>query len=526
MPNHLRSRTVSLLRASVTVLAFCHIVGVSPRLFAQSSEQKDEVKQEAARETEAEIGAPTEEDENEKVPPPPRGPAGQLLVPLPPPPNPPSLFVFSFKGTVALTLYGQDTPTYTGSGGSALLGPVPLLNDSWQMGGDIRQTRMSFNVRGPELLGATPLANIEFEMFGGNQITTIAAPPAVAVVRDTMGNPIGTANVPMFTSSAQGDESLLPRLRTAYLEFSWEGGKNLIRAGQYHNLLLAMVSSSGAHPATLGYGGGQLGWRAPGITYSHKFFISPDLTIDTAVQVNRNSWNDNASTCVPNSPAVPPSTNCLPSGVSLGEAGFPQVEARIMLYGAITEPMFPYYAPTAWQFHVVGHWDVKDLSGVNNVAPVGMRDSLTTYAIESGGKFKLGPFQLAANGWYGQNTGSVFGNLFQIQTPDKPDVSGMGMWSQVGLKLNQYFSFWLFGGIDRPNRTQALAASFVFLQNLQLAGMLAYVNGPFIASLEWFTIVTTSVVGRAAATATAPANPGVINTYRGNQPSFTVAYSF
>jgi hypothetical protein len=56
--------------------------------------------------------------------------------------------------------------------------------------------------------------------------------------------------------------------------------------------------------------------------------------------------------------------------------------------------------------------------------------------------------------------------------------------------------------------------------------MLAYVNGPFIASLEWFTITTTQLVGRAAATATAPANPGVILNYRGNQPSFTVAYSF
>lgn len=435
--------------------------------------------------------------------------------PPPPPPSVPSPFQFSFKGTVALTLYAQDTPIITGNGVGTLAGPAPILGDSWHMGGDIRQSRFSLSVRGPELLGAIPTASIEMEMAGGNQIYTIPGPPSTVVVRDAMGMPVGTANVPGFTSSAQGDESLLPRLRTAYVEFNWDAGTNVLRAGQYHNLLLAMVSASGAHPATLGYLAGQLGWRTPGLTYSHKFRLSADTSLDAAVQLNRNSWNDNAPACGPG--MAPPAMNCLPAGVSLGEAGLPQVEARLLLSGPLTESMWPHYAPTVWQLHVIGHWDRKDLSGVNATAPAGMRDTMTTYAVEAGGKYKLGPVQLAVNGWYGQNTGSLFGNIAQLQAPDKPDVQGFGVWGQLGIMLFDGFSLWGFTGIDRPNRDQALAAGFTRLQNMQIAVMLAYVNGPLMATLEWLNITTVSPNATM---------PGQTVSYSGNQPSFTIAYAF
>ena len=454
-------------------------------------------------------------------------------VPAPPPPPPPlpppaavapSLFQFTLKGTVAVTLFGQDVPFATGNGAAALLGPVRTPIDGWVIGGDVRQTRLSFNVRGPELFGAVPTANVEVEMFGGQQITTVPAPSATVTVRDAMGNVIGTGTTAGFTSSAQGDESLLPRLRTAYIELNWDAGTNLIRAGQYHNLLLAMVSASGAHPATLGYGAGQLGWRSPGITYQHRFRFGNDVNLDAALQVNRNSWTDNVPICP--ATATPPMTNCLPSGVSLGEAGLPQVQTRLLLSGGLKESPFPHYAPTLWQLHVVGHWDQKDLSGVASVAPAGMRDVMTTYAIEAGGKLRIGPVQLAANGWYGQNTGSLFGNLFQMQAPDKGDVTGFGVWGQLGLSLTKNFSLWGFAGIDRPNRNEAIAANFRSLQNIQLNGMIAYVDGPAVITLEWFNVSTLNYVAGAAATATTPAGPAQQLTFRGNQPSATFAYSF
>jgi hypothetical protein len=444
---------------------------------------------------------------------------------VPPPSAPPSLFLFTLRGTIASTLFLQDVPFGGGNGGAALLGPLNTPIDGWFFGGDIRQTRLSFNLRGPEIFGAVPTAAIEFELAGGNQITTVPGANATVTVRDAMGNVVGTTTVPAFTSSAQGDESLLPRLRTAYVEMNWDAGQNLVRVGQYHNLLLAMVSASGAHPATLGYGAGQLGWRAPGVMYSHKFKLGEDANLDAAVQLNRNSWIDNAPIC----PATltPPVTNCLPSGVSLGEASLlPQVEARLLFSGGKEESPFPHYAPTVWQFHIVGHWDQKDLSGVGNVAPPNLRDSMTTYAIEVGGKLKLGPVLIAANGWYGQNAGGVYGHMFQMQFPDKPDVTGFGAWGQAGFSLSRAFSLWAFAGIDRPNRAEAIAAGFARLQNIQLCGMLAYTEGPLVITLEWFNVATTSYIPGAAATATAPATVPQELTFRGNQPSVTLAYNF
>jgi hypothetical protein len=449
------------------------------------------------------------------------GPKSGLGPPIPPPPAFPVLpFQFSFKGTVAITLFAQDTPVLAGNGVASLVGPAPALGDSWLIGADIRQTRFAFNVTGPELLGAVTLANIELEWGGGNQITSVPAAPTVVPVRDAMGNAIGSAAVP-FTSSPQGDESLLPRLRTAYVEFNWDAGENVLRAGQYHNLLLAMVSASGAHPAVLGYGAGQLGWREPGITYSHRFTLSESVKLDAALQVNRNSWNDNAPYCPPGVPgAVPPTVNCLPSGVSLGEAGLPQVEARLMLLGPLTESPWPHYAPTLWQLYVVGHWDRKDLSGVNNVAAAPLRDQMTTYVVEAGGKVKLGPVLIATNGWYGQNAGGVFGHIFQMQAPGLPDVHGFGIWGQVGLSLSKNFSLWGFAGIDQPNHNEALAAKFTTLRNVQIAAMFAYVNGPLMATIEWFYLATTSLAVKQETMAVYEA------TTTGNQPSFTIAYSF
>lgn len=426
---------------------------------------------------------------------------------------------------MAGTLYAQDVPFGVNNGGAALVGPSNAPIDGWLLGGDIRQTRLAFNIRGPEVLGAIPTASVEFEMYGGNQLTTVPGANAVVTVRDAMGNVIGSGSAPTFTSSAQGDESLLPRVRTAYVELNWDSGQNILRVGQYHNLLLAMVSASGAHPATLGYGAGQLGWRSPGITYSHKFKLGDSVNLDAAVQLNRNSWIDNAPVC--SGSAAPPVSNCLPSGVSLGEAGLPQVETRLLLSGGLTPSPFPHYAPTVWQFHIVGHWDRKDLSGSgSDSVPPGFRDTMTTYAIEAGGKVKVGPLLVAGNGWYGQNAGSVFGHLFQMQTPDKPDVRGFGIWGQAGFSLSSFFSVWAFAGIDRPNREQAIAAGFIGVQNVQLAGMLAYTDGPLVLTVEWFNCATTSVIPARMATATTPATAALEVVTRGNQPSFTLAYSF
>jgi hypothetical protein len=313
-------------------------------------------------------------------------------------------------------------------------------------------------------------------------------------------------------------------LRTAYVELNWNNNENVLRVGQYHNLLFGMIAASGAHPATMGYMAGQLGWRSPGVTYSHKFNFSK-VRLYTAAQVNRNSWNDNAMVCSTTSvPAeAPPTDDCLPYGVSLGEAGWPQFEARVLVSGGMAKSPWPqYYAPNLWQLYIVGHWDQKDLSGVGKEAPKGMRDSMQTIAGQAGGKVTLGPVMIAANGWYGQNAGSIYGNMFQMQTPDKPDVNGFGAWGQIAFSFPKNFSLWVFGGIDQPNRDEAIDAGFYFLRNIKLDAMLAYINGPLAITLEFYHFITTTYrpeIPEYGITA-------LESTDHANQPSISFVYMF
>jgi hypothetical protein len=419
-----------------------------------------------------------------------------------------------------VTLFAQNTPTLAGQGLASLTLPTSFAGDSWFIGGDLRQSRFALNMHGPALLGAATMASTELEWAGGNQITSVPATPTIVTGRDAMGNPV-IVPVP-FSGTPQGDESILPRLRVAFIEFNWDIGENVLRVGQYHNLLLAMISASGAHPAVLGYGAGSLGWRAIGITYSHRFTLSSDVKLDVALQVNRNSWIDNQPFC-PQGGApgtTPPVANCLPAGVSLGEAGLPQVEARFMLLGPLAETPWPLYAPTLWQLYVVGHWDQKDLSGVglNTSSMPMLRDTMTTYIIEAGGKIKLGPLMIATNGWYGQNAGGVFGHIFQMQTAGKPDVRGFGVWGQAGLSLTKNFSLWGFAGIDLPDRDLAIAANFSALRNIQMNAMLGYYLGPLTISLEWFYVQTTTRTVDALTMLPTEITLGA------HQPSMTFAY--
>ena len=500
-----RTAQSQLLYAAVVVLlAWC----AAASALAQSAGRKP-----PPNTTEEAPSGEDDADDGEGLPPVTQAPP---IPKAPPVPATPLLgaspFTFSFKGTVAMTLFAQDVPVLSGNGLTALTAPASVLGDGWLFGGDVRQTRFAFNVTGPQLLSAATLASIEVEWIGGNQIMTVGVPPTQLPVVGADGTPIGAALAP-FQTVPQGDESLLPRLRVAYIEFNWNGGENVLRAGQYHNLLLAMISTSAAQPALSGYGAGQLGWRAPGITYSHRFTLSDSVKLDAALQINRNSWIDNSSWCVA---GTPPATDCLPYGTSLGEAGTPQVEARLMLLGPLAETPSPHYAPTLWQLYVVGHWDQKDLSGVGlNTSMPALRDTMTTFLVEGGGKVKLGPILVAANGWVGQNAGQVFGHIFQMQTPDKGDVRGFGVWGQIGLSLSKNFSLWGFAGIDQPNRDDAIAAGFGRLRNVKMTGMFAYVDGPLMVALEWLYIATTIRTSM-----------GAEQTVVANQPSLTFAYGF
>ena len=502
-----------------------------------AQEDDDELGEDLGEAEAAEEPAAAETEEApEEEPPTPDTPPAPPPPPVPPAP-PPSPFTFVLKGNISGTVFMQDVPTASGNGGTAIFSPAALVGDKWMLGGDVRQSRVMFTVKGPEVLGgATPVGIMELDLGGGNQITSVPAGAAPIQVRDSMNQIIGTAVNPV-TTSAQGDESLLPRVRVAYVELNWGMGENILRVGQFHNLLLPMIAASASHTGTpLGYGAGQLGWRSPGITYLHRFTLSEDTQLDIGLQINRNSWIDNLPPCPPGA-APPVVASCLPSGVSLGEAsGLPQFEARLMLSGGKAPSPWPLYAPNVWQVYVVGHWDQKDVSGIGATAPTALppgtpfngvlRDSMDTLVFEGGFQLRLGPILGAANGWAGKNSGNVYGNLLQMQLPSAPDVSGMGGWGQLGFSFTPEISLWMFGGVDKPNRDEAQRAGFTRVQNLQLAGMLAYVEGPIVIGLEYLYISTDSLV-------TMQPPPGVmapptvsVQTADGNQVALTLGYSF
>jgi hypothetical protein len=494
--------------------------------------------QEEDEEEAAEEGAPKEQADapsdkpvsaaapSASVPPPPPTPA--------PPAAPPSPFSFAIKGFVSGSIMMQDGASAAGNYNLFLFNSTrPATTDKWMYGGDVRQSQLKFFITGPTLIGAVPQAGFDFDMLGGQQIQStpglIALPTQVLApgMPDAMGNPttrtVSVGGGAATGTSAQGDENILPRVRLAYLELNWNGGEDILRIGQFHNLIVPMIPASLGHiGAPLGYGAGQLGWRAPGITYQHTFKLSDSMSLAAAIQLNRNNWADNVPTCPPSGPlpdASPMGTSraqsCVPHGVSLAEASaLPQIQARLMLSGPPKPSPFPLYAPNAWQIHLVGVWDQKDASGfgLEPAAGATYKDTLTTQIVSAGFKATLGPVLIAGHGWYGKNAGSLFGHIFAMQHPQAGDISGFGGWGQIGFSITPQLGLWAFGGIDKPNKEEILKAmGAYYTQNVQLCGMLSFVAGPLAFSLEYMRVMSDFAVGAVApspAMGTTPANPG------------------
>ena len=105
----------------------------------------------------------------------------------------------------SLEYFGFDA-SFTGSGQQSLYVNKVWSDDKPVFGGDIRQTRLNFSVRGPAVFGgAVPKAVVEFDMFGSSEF-----------------QPTGS----------YGDVSIIPRIRVAYAELNWGNGSTIIQIGQ------------------------------------------------------------------------------------------------------------------------------------------------------------------------------------------------------------------------------------------------------------------------------------------------------
>jgi hypothetical protein len=361
--------------------------------------------------------------------------------PAPPPPPPAPAATTANKGTVTIkgfvsaTIFAQDATFSFGDGQNAEI-PVPVAggekgDDPWFIDGDVRATRLNLTWDGPTGTALPKLgAMLEVDFFAG------------------------------FAAGSFGNAAPIPRLRVATAQVAL--GDMTLKIGQDWAPLFGNVPVSLAHLAfPLGYGSaGSIGWRFPGI-----WLIVPLSPKEAAMQMKltlavlRNSWVLGAGM-----PADPQNA---------GSTGIPQVEARFDV------------ATKMWSAYVVGHFDSKDLDtrGDDGV------DSMTAFAIEAGFKLTSGPLLVQANGYFGQNIAHQFGNLVQFSSNPDNDISGFGVWGQVGYDVTPQISVFAFFGIDKPNeddvRAAIAAAAFPKTQNIQAAGMVRWKAGPFALGLEY-----------------------------------------
>jgi hypothetical protein len=396
----------------------------------------------------------------------------------PSPAAPPSPFTFAFRGFISGSVFVQDGIT-TGAGGLPLPGQGGLTGlgqgaflalseqptDKLVFGADVRQTRLNFSMRGPQILGgATPTGTVELDFFGG------------------------------FSGGSFGDESVFPRLRLAYVDLAWP--QTTVRVGQFHNLLIGFIPASAAHIGQPYVVATYLGFRAPGVTLLQRMPMG-GLSAELALQVNRNNWRDTLGTCGTGTPPLV-LPNCLPQGVTFGEAsGWPQVQARVALTSGKAPASWPGFPAGDFTVFVAGEWDQKDISGYG----VSGGDVFTTYAVQAGAKVAAGPLTIGGNAFIGQNTGGLVGTLGQFApllrtTEDGTVVAGenvfdMGGWVQAGVSLTKEFSLWATAGTNRPDRDDLAAAlpQGARFKNVY-AAMLAYKDGPYHVGLEWIHLMT------------------------------------
>ena len=373
----------------------------------------------------------------------------------------PSPFTFALHGFVSMSAYLQDNVTGLSEGQQSLFANTPRLNgDRTSLGFDVRQSRFNFSVKGPQVFGgATPSAVLEFDFMQG------------------------------FGAGAYGNVSLLNRMRLAYTELNW--GNNRLAFGQMNDLLFPQAPVSLSHIAfPLGFGTGNIGWRRPAIWGFHTLPIQ-DMKLEFAWEVGRSQWADTAALYTTGTPpanttaSVGNNTYNAPFGISDAEAStLPAVEARLtlnsknfMLWGG-------------------GHWNRVDMNGVGSVGGT----KLDVVAGSGGLRIALYPITLAGVGFYGKNTGPLVGNLVQFSpgaatatgaaAASAQDVKAWGFWGQAGLNFTKELSLWGFYGMQKPDRAEAKAASFKFLQNNVANVMLQYRDGGYAVSGEWINFKT------------------------------------
>ncbi len=385
-------------------------------------------------------------------------------------------FEFALHGFVSGTVYAQDANTYVSPGQQVLSAASPAATyqtDKIIFGGDVRQTRLNFSVKGPQVMGATPKGVVEVDFFAAYQIAA-GAPVSVSCVGVPGCPASGVTTVTPAVYGGSGEQSVIPRLRFAYAELDF--GDTVFWIGQQNHLAFAAAPTSLTHIAfPLGYLTGNIGWRSPGLFGFHRFGDA-DLKHEFAWEIGAATWNFGAA-------ATSGPFNAI---TSAGASGLPMVELR--------------YTTTAGKmanFWVVGHWNQLDLNGpdvVKNSCDTGTPCSTKQVISGAAGlKFATAGFTLQGAGWWGKNTGGLLGNLNQF-TPATyvGDLFGWGAWGQLGFNFTPEMSIWyMIGSSQVLDWNYAMAQNITRLRNVDNVLMLMYREGGFGMGLEYVNFFTT-----------------------------------
>lgn len=347
-----------------------------------------------------------------------------------PKPAPPRV---TLTGFVSTSVFAQSQSFGFGNGqNAAYASSQQVPRDSWFLGGDVRNTRLTMGVTGPEPApGWTARGTVEVDFFGGFNGTGAYAP-----------------------------EQPVLRLRTVFADITH--GRTTVRMGQALVPMWGQVATSLSHLAfPLGFGGaGHVGWREPGV------FVTQGLSAPTA------------KTKVEVVGALFKGRWLGPGNVldqqSAGEASdVPQAEARINVSGRVG-------AKGTWSAYAVGHFDRKDLSGVGpDTAHLGTLDGK---AAQLGGKVVVGRLTMAGNGFAARAIGQEFGQLAQFG-----DIGSRGGWAQAGVALGSHLSVWSWVGGERANadevRAHTTGAARTGSTNTNV--MARWALGPYALGAEW-----------------------------------------
>jgi hypothetical protein len=342
----------------------------------------------------------------------------------------------TLKGFVSATFFAQDQNFSFGNGQNAEWPTPPQYEtNKWFSGGDVRNTRLTLAFNGPETAEGWKMgALVEADFFGGFNGT-----------------------------GAFSHQQAVQRLRLAYVDLT--NGGTTLRIGQFWSPFFGEVPASLSHIAfPLGYGSaGMVGWRFPGLfLYQDLSGKGSSIKSKLTVAVFEGSWDG------PGSPIA---------NQSAGNVGFRnQVEARFDLDGKSGN--------SAWGLYVAGHWDDKDLTGVNDVAPAGSHGvkSLTGTGVELGGHYKIGSFLIHGNLYTTKATGQQFSAITQFG-----DIKDQGGWLQLGYNIDKRWSVYGFYGMADPNDKDVMewVGSGGRIKNTQGAFMVEWSLGQYQLGLEY-----------------------------------------